>query len=129
MEEFIREALQAHDLRLKIYALALFFERLCDTLQSFIPETAVIDANKGLMAAAFCAATGLKAKSVLATGDSLTDIELMDPRGPGVLILPRRDKDPDRVRDRLAHLDTLFPRVGAFLIGDTLEPLVEMRRS
>ena len=94
-----------------------------------IPGTVITEGNKGYARDVFRAHHKLGHEQVLVIGDAPTDLQMMDPTNVGVLILPKLDPDPGRMKFRLAGLRELWPRVSAILIADTLEPLVELRCS
>ena len=87
--------------------------------------------NKCYLRDLFCARRQINPSNLLVLGDAPTDVLMMDPQNVGVLIIPKVDPDPGRMRYRLAGLKALWPRVSAVILtgqSGSLDPLIELRQ-
>lgn len=138
--DFIREWLRCHrrkglkDLSLvTIFALQLAWKRSPRgyVIDGCRPETVVTNGNKGYLRDLFCARRQINPSQLLVLGDAPTDVLMMAPQNVGVLIIPKVDPDPGRMKYRLEGLQALWPRVSAVLLtgqSGSLDPLVELRQ-
>ncbi len=126
LANFIRTWLKYHvpGNRAHVFALELLFK---EGLIGYKPETAVTDSNKGHMRDVFVAHTKTPQNRVLVIGDAPTDLAMMHPENVGILLIPKIDPDPQRMKHRLNGLEALWPLVQGVLVSDSLAPLASLR--
>ena len=127
IQDYIEAWLSFFDIPASVAALKLRWRN--ELLRGFDARSVVIDGNKGIMYDAFLAEHQLNSQEVLVMGDALTDIQMMRRESIGVLVVPKFDPQSERQVHRMEHLESLWDRVSAVLLCDSLEPIVTLRSS
>lgn len=126
IEQFISFWSAVHIGSTQVFALELVFD---DDHQAtgFNCRTVVTDHNKGYLAAVFRVTCKVSRDKLLTIGDAPTDRLLLRHENISVFIYPRNDISKTRCTFRRDGIPELWGEVSAFIIGDSLEPLVDLR--
>jgi len=124
IEQFIRACLQTNGLTADIAANRFRFDEQSRLIGYHTNVVASLSKKTALER--YMTIQGFKPHEVFAIGDAVTDIEMMQPDGFNVLLMPKNDHDAKWVAFRRNHLPTLWPKITMILVSDTLNTMVEL---